>query len=419
MGNADGCARHSSELLVKLRGLVAVVSYCLDQLPGKETPSTTLAAQAAAAAAAGENSAGIFSGLMSSVTSVFVASDSPASAMSSALDLVDVPMIMYQEMPAITIAAIAAWGAPTSSNRPASPLEPVALLPKPAPSPSTPPTDLRRNSVQQELLSVMHRLMKSRPREFFASLIAWWEQEPPGVLHYKRKIALMELLHNVTGVLSDVFVAAGCDVLAFMYERARGGTSAVSSSAGAGPALSVLEQPVAAVEPTWAVLMFTYISTCPVQRAEALRRAWPAVLQLCNDALHTGLSAHHSPVPVALYLLRMLEVFVRRCPPLSDKQQRNALQALVQRLVGQCITIMQQTFDIGAAAKTAPAALQTAMRRALQATDELQLGHSLLEATIVVGSGSTDGNQPPFDINLVSLGRCLSLVSLRLLTELL
>ena len=384
--------RHSPQLLLKLRGLVAVVRYCLEQ-GGPETGETAIVVPA--------DNSGMLAGLMTSMTSVFL-DDAPGESLPSQV-APDVPMLLYQEMNAIVIAAIAAWGPPTSSGRPLDPVGPVPHLL----SSGRPGLDDLRAVIQEQLLRIMSRMMKSRTRDFVSGLIDWWQQEPSG----SRKKSLMELLHNINGIAADAFLTAGCDILAAMYLKARG------SAVPAAPLLAVLEQPVAAIEPTWAALMFTYISTCPIHRADSFSRAWPSVLQLCNDALHSGLSSHHSPVPVALYLLRMLEAFVRRCPPLTEKQDRKDLQDLVQRLVGQCITIMQQTFDIGAAARSAPAELQTAMRRALQATGELRLEYSLLAATIVRTNG--EEGDDGFDINLISLGRCLSLISLRLLTELL
>jgi hypothetical protein len=379
---------HSPQLLVKLRGLVSVITHCLDAVESSAGDPTS----------APVSPSNMFSGLMSSVSNVF---GSELVNVSPTSPLAEASMVLYQEMHEITVAAVAAWGPPCQTTLT---FEPVSIVvPTSDPSAANP-----RAAIQQDLLTVMSRMLKSRPREFTAGMIDWWAKESDT----NRKRSLIELLHSIEGLPADKIVTAACDVLAYMYGRAR------NPSDTTDPALAVLEQPVSFVEPTWAAFIFTYIATCPNQRVEALPQAWPSVLRLSNDSLHTGLKAHHSPIPVALYLLRLLESFVRRCPPLSGKQNRKGLQDLAQRLVGQCITIMQQNFDLGAAAKAAsPAVLHAAMERALKATHELELDHDVLQATIVPTNGAEV--EEKYDINLIALGRCLSLVSLRLLENLL
>lgn len=243
---------------------------------------------------------------------------------------------ILQALPMMITGCVCVWGSPGLHGAEAS-----ALAPQRA-----------------EVARLLAIVWLARPFALFAGVLQWWlENSDSQSTSASDRQALIEMLHGSgpTAILAGEVLTVGCKVLGQLYAVTRAREAGAPTAAVELKWSGLLSLPVSEVEPGWASLLDAFIEggadggskhALPGQ----LNIAWPALHTVCHDALHTALVPWHAPIPPALLLLRLLDVFVSNAAAVSEQTERLAWQDLTQRLVGQCLAAVPHSVSTRTAA---------------------------------------------------------------------
>ena len=207
--------------------------------------------------------------------------------------------------------------------------------------------------------------------------------------------ACVEMLQGVADASPVLFVNCVRSVLAGRYAPSK-----VTAAATSEQPQSLESLPIHVLEGAAMSLLLQLFAR--FDDGDALTQSWPALHDTCHQAL-TQSQSPELAIPSCLYVLRLLECFVRSSPPLAEAGARKALQDLATRVVAQCVAIAQSQAQVSASD------LASASARSEMVIDLLGEEGAVLLAEELRGGHS----------DILSARRSLAAVCLRLMSQLL